>query len=570
MCLNRGVESEALKNPELSPEKLAMLVALRVKETGGRAILHGGSVRDEIINQLYGTDLEIKDYDLEVFGLPPEKLYEVMEGLALETGLPLKDVGKAYEVLKLGLVDISVPRRDSKTGKGHKGFSVESDPFMSVKEAARRRDLTMNSIGRDPLTGEVFDYYGGIEDIKRGVMRATDEEMFGDDPLRVLRVVQFAGRFGFRPDEQLVQICRRLTADPKVFYSQRLWLITDFLVEHLALNPKEDPIAAFGHLEEQIAALSWESVDELQELTRQKDGLLRQVEIVREALSIGIPQVAELPQARLGEEWRKLLLKSRKPSVGLDVALETGVLHALYPELEALLRTPQDKNWHPEGNVFEHTKLAIDAAAKIVSDEGLLEDDALVIMLAVLLHDLGKPLTTTFEKGRLRSYGHEEAGVSPAEKFLDSVEFGKDIERRVIAMVRNHLRIEELYEERDRITDSAIRRLARDIYPATIKELALVSKADHVGRAISDGSFPEGDWIWERARQLDVLHKRPEYLVKGRELVNQYGMKPGPMVGEAIKVVEEVRHSGLVISKEQAILLLRDRGFIEVADSGGV
>ncbi|HTB49032.1 MAG TPA: HDIG domain-containing protein, partial [Verrucomicrobiae bacterium] len=107
-------------------------------------------------------------------------------------------------------LDFSIPRADSKVDKGHKGFQVTGDPNMSVREAARRRDLTINSLAMDPLTGELIDNYGGVEDIKAGVLRATDMELFGDDPLRVLRVMQFAGRFNFAVDPATAELCKTL------------------------------------------------------------------------------------------------------------------------------------------------------------------------------------------------------------------------------------------------------------------------------------------------------------------------------------------------------------------------
>ena len=118
-------------------------------------------------------------------------------------------VGKAFEVLKVTVeegieFDVSIPRRESKTGKGHKGFQIEGDPSMSIEEAARRRDFSFNSIAADILTGTVYDRFGGLEDLKNKTLRATDSERFVDDPLRVYRAVQFASRYG-------------LTVEPKTF-----------------------------------------------------------------------------------------------------------------------------------------------------------------------------------------------------------------------------------------------------------------------------------------------------------------------------------------------------------------
>ena len=121
-------------------------------------------------------------------------------------------VGRAFGVFRVGGIDadFSLPRRDSKRGPGHRGFDVAPDPSLDFAEAARRRDLTVNSIGIDPLTGDVLDPHGGRRDLTRRVLRATDPARFPEDPLRGLRVAQLAARLDMTPDEALVALCRTL------------------------------------------------------------------------------------------------------------------------------------------------------------------------------------------------------------------------------------------------------------------------------------------------------------------------------------------------------------------------
>ena len=106
-------------------------------------------------------------------------------------------VGRAFGVFQIkGLpCDFALPRRDSKVGSGHRGFDVEVDPHLGIEEASARRDLTINSIAKDPFTGELLDPWGGQEDLRAGVLRATSAEHFAEDPLRGLRVMQFGARF---------------------------------------------------------------------------------------------------------------------------------------------------------------------------------------------------------------------------------------------------------------------------------------------------------------------------------------------------------------------------------------
>ncbi|MCK6502305.1 hypothetical protein L6R53_02720 [Myxococcota bacterium] len=184
-----------------SPNALRSL-ALACRDAGGRAWLVGGSVRDTLLG------LPCKDLDVEVHGLPAPTLLRLLRRLGR-----VNEVGRSFGVYKLsvagGTLDVSLPRRDSNAGPGHRGIQVEGDPHMGVVEAARRRDLTINAMLQDPITGEVLDPFGGRADLAAGRLRAVDPATFLDDPLRALRVVQFAGRFGFDPDEELVELCRR-------------------------------------------------------------------------------------------------------------------------------------------------------------------------------------------------------------------------------------------------------------------------------------------------------------------------------------------------------------------------
>ncbi len=168
---------------------------------GGRFIFVGGCVRDAYL------DNPCKDYDAEVYGLPLERLHHV-----LSTVDTVSEVGKSFGVLKLKNynIDISVPRFDTKIAEGHRGFSVKVDYSISFKEAARRRDLTINSMGYDPVKEELLDPFHGVKDLQEGLLRATDPKTFPEDPLRGLRVAQFSARFLMRPDDQLKLLSQQL------------------------------------------------------------------------------------------------------------------------------------------------------------------------------------------------------------------------------------------------------------------------------------------------------------------------------------------------------------------------
>lgn len=193
---------------------LVQELAQRVAEAGGRAYVVGGWVRDLHLG------LPSKDIDVEVHGLEPAALEGLLAGLGR-----VNAVGRSFGVYKLTTpraeLDVSVPRRDSKVGPGHRGIAVEGDPRMGVHEAARRRDLRVNALLYDPLTGQTLDPFGGLEDLRARVLREVDPQTFAEDPLRALRAVQFAARFGFGISPSLAALCRQ--APLQELPAERVW-----------------------------------------------------------------------------------------------------------------------------------------------------------------------------------------------------------------------------------------------------------------------------------------------------------------------------------------------------------
>lgn len=466
------MEGQALEHHAAAYRKV-LDVARAVGAGGGRALLVGGSVRDSVLGKIS------KDFDVEIYGLEAERVEEVVKELG-----KVSEVGKAFGILKMSLdggmdIDVSLPRTDSKIGEGHRGFAVKTDPRMSVEDAARRRDFTMNALAADPLTGELFDPFGGVDDLKRRVLRVTDTERFGDDPLRVMRALQFVGRFG------------------------------------LSIEPES-----------------------------------------RDLMIAMIPELKHLSKERIRIEWEKLFLKSEKPSLGLAAGMALGIFNELHPEFPPLKETGQEKDWHPEGDVWIHTLMAVDEAAKIVRREEMDERQSLCVLLAAFCHDFGKPATTVEEGGRVRSIGHEQAGGEPTKKFLAAMGVGSEMRNRVAALVVNHMRASMLYGDEtvrgQQVSDGAVRRLAKDIYPATIRELVALSEADHLGRGPFDDTtdidgmlmppneYPARDWLLTRARRLEVEDSVPVKMTRGRDWI-RLGFRPGNDIGRLIRAAEELR-----------------------------
>ena len=149
----------------------AVAIAESVRANGGRALIVGGWVRDRL---LLGVSSD--NVDIEVFGVPADQLKTLLEPFGR-----VEAVGASFQVYKVAGLDVSLPRRDSKSGRGHRGFAVTGDPSMSIEEAARRRDFTINAISWDPLTDEYLDPFHGRDDLARRLLRVVDPSTFPED-----------------------------------------------------------------------------------------------------------------------------------------------------------------------------------------------------------------------------------------------------------------------------------------------------------------------------------------------------------------------------------------------------
>ncbi len=391
----------------------------------------------------------------------------------------VEPVGQSFPVYKIVTatgsdIDVALPRRESKQGRGHKGFAVTGDPFMSIADAARRRDFTVNAIAWDPLTLVYEDPFDGLADLNHRLLRAVDAATFGDDSLRVLRAVQFAARFEFELDVATAAICRQLPLD-------------------------------------------------------------------------------DLPPERIWAECEKLLLHAARPARGLTLALDLGIVDRLWPELRTLIGCEQDPEWHPEGDVWTHTLLVVDRARAMNAD--LDRPRLIAVMLGALCHDLGKPGTTAWIDGRIRSPNHEQAGVAPTLALLDHLNVhsidGVDVRALVVGLVAHHLK-PGMFHKAATVGDGAFRRLAQKV---DMELLARVARADCHGRA---GTFDCSamDWFIERARSLGVEHAPPAPILLGRHVL-ALGLAPGPRVGVVLKAVYEQQLDGAIRSIDEAVAAAR-------------
>ena len=178
--------------------EIITLLAQRVSDAGGRVYYVGGCVRDQLMGR------ESKDLDVEVHGVSPHALEAILDTLGERTA-----IGESFGIyaLKGCGVDIAMPRKEHLRGRGHRDFDVFVDPDLGTRDAARRRDFTVNAMLRDVLTGALIDPFRGKHDLQRGILRHVDDETFPEDPLRVLRAAQFAARFGFQVAKETVKLC---------------------------------------------------------------------------------------------------------------------------------------------------------------------------------------------------------------------------------------------------------------------------------------------------------------------------------------------------------------------------
>ena len=365
---------------------LVVKIAKQVKKVGGRALVVGGSVRDALLKQV-----EIKDFDLEIYGLDDKDLKRVLSRLG-----KVREFGRQFGVFNLRDIDIALPRTDSRTkpGLGRKP-KVISQPDLDFKQASKRRDLTINALAYDPLNGKILDAHGGLADLHRKVLRMVDPVSFGDDPLRVLRVMQFAGRFGFKIDPKTVKLCQGIN------------------LKHIA-------------------------------------------------------------NERIGEEWRKMMLKSFKPSLGLEAGRQLGIFKKLHPMLTHL----KPAEWK-----------------RIKQDVDRLAGSKDVLMFTALA-------------GRLKS--------KERRKFLTGINLPKAQIKAV-----------------DLLSDLRTGFKASDDYARMVTYK--LSKVDlSINDLIDVMDDPARNQLMVRVAKLNLVKRIPKPLLEGRDLI-KLSVAPGKKMGELLK-----------------------------------
>lgn len=281
--------------------------------------------------------------------------------------------------------------------------------------------------------------------------------------------------------------------------------------------------------------------------------------------------LSSLSVERINEELFKILMDSPQPSRGLEELFMLSALRQLYPELFALTLSIQDSEFHPEKDryghhsVWQHTKNTVDQASCLAGMVGITRPEKLALLLASLLHDVGKPATAAWEFKRKRmiitNYGHDIAGEKLARLMFDRFKIfsylGYDLRATVLSLVRCHHRASELWSNRDVVTKKAFNRLAADV-GGEIDLLIYLDAADRAGRDGKPltGLGEEAEWLLQKFQELNVNRETIQPLILGRDLI-ALGVPPGPAMGRLLKELYQMQLDNVYETREAGLVTVR-------------
>lgn len=426
----------------------ALTIVKALSEAGHRALFNGGVVRDLLLGN------PISDIDIATSALPQD-----VEALFPRTIAVGKQFGVMIVVIDSMQYEVATFRAEGGYLDGRHPSSVR---FTGAEEDARRRDFTVNALFLDPLTRDVFDFVGGLEDLNRALLRTVGNpaERFEEDKLRILRAVRFACQLDF-----------------------------------------------------QIDPGTWDEV-------RRRPGRLLQVS-----------------WERIRDELIKIVT-GPAAARGLDLLSDSGILDVVLPEVAAMRGVPQPPEFHPEGDVFVHTRLMFQIAGR-VSDPNL--------AFAVLLHDVGKPPTLTV-RDRIRFDGHDQKGAEIAEAIGRRLRLAGEQIEEVTDLVREHLRFIPVQEMRE----STLKRFLRKENIGNHLEL------HRLDCLASHGDLTSYNFCLAKLEEFSQEVMRPAPLINGHDLI-ALGLKPGPLFSEILSNLEDLQLEGKILNRDEALEWVRSR-----------
>lgn len=440
LCLFNDMQKTMEENIRKANE-----IATAVSACGGRVFYVGGYVRDLL------RGIDNKDIDLEVHGIEVSQLKEILNQCGEEISM-----GESFGIFQLKHynLDIAMPRNEKATGRGHKDFAISVDPYIGTYKAALRRDFTVNALMQDVLTKEVLDYFGGQEDLKKGILRHVNERTFSEDPLRVLRCAQFAARFRYAIAEDTVALCKTM-------------------------------------------------------------------------------DLTTLSKERILSETEKALLYSDQPSVFFDALKEMEQLDGWFAEVKALIDVPQNPVYHAEGDAYTHTMMVLDEAAKYRSSVS----NPLYFMMAALVHDFGKAITTKEENGRIRSIGHEREGLPLVQRFIKRLTNEKGLLHYCMNMTELHMLPGQ------KLKCNASQKSFNNLFDQSVQPMDLIylSVADNNGR-IAKEKTDDFEALLKKYETFCTMMAKP--YVSGETLI-QMRYVPDEHFKEVLEYAHKLRLAGV-------------------------
>lgn len=413
-------------------DKTITQIAEIIKQNNGCLYLVGGAVRDELL----GIDNTDEDYC--VVGLSHDKFISLFPKAISR--------GKSFEVFDLYNKEFALARLEKKTGRGHKQFEIITGDNISIYDDLKRRDLTINSIAKNVLTGEIIDPFNGREDLEKGIIRATSE-CFSEDPLRVYRAARFACKYNFKVEKNTLKLMHFLKS-------------------------------------------------ELQELSAE----------------------------RVFNEMRKAL-QCDKPSIFFDILKEADVLDVHFIEIYRLIGALQPEKYHPEGDSYNHTMLAVDMCATLTNDEK--------IRFAALMHDLGKGVTP--KELYPHHYGHDEKGVAEVSKFANRLKIPNDWKDYGKVAAKEHMKGGIFYKMTPAKQVDFIERVYKT--KLGLKGLEIVIESDRNCRGIAEDKI-------EFAEIGNIIINK----INGDYIKEKYGIEEGIRLKQKlhqlrIEMIKEIIHN---------------------------
>ena len=419
-----------------------------LQKNGYEAVIAGGAVRDKLIG------LPNADFDVATNADP-----DTIESLFDKTLAVGKSFGVIVVVIDGFEIEVATFRSDSLKSDGRRPDSVT---FTTMKEDARRRDLTINGMFHDPIADKFYDFVGGQKDLQDKVVRliGDPESRIQEDKLRLMRVVRFASRLDF-----------------------------------------------------DIAPSTLEAVT-----THARD-------------------IVTVSPERILDELLKIL-RSRNFQVSMDLLYQTGLMEYILPEVQAMKGCEQPVDYHPEGDVFTHTVLALDNLPVNSSDE---------LLMAALLHDVGKPPTQVFATDRIRFNEHDIKGADITREIMKRLKCSNEFSDHVVHLVKNHMKFMH-------VKDMRTSTLRRFFSIPKFEEHMLLHRSDCLS---SHRNMENLIFLEEKMKVYDTLEDTPKRelpvrLFTGGDLLAM-GFKQGPIFKTILVEVEDLQLEGVITSKEQAI-----------------